>query len=174
MGRSVRGNRHGGKVFDHVLYSWDHCRIAADATSPGFSEQVDLARRSGRIPNLFAQSAMEHSLPLAVFGTDAQHPHGRPGCGTTCRTIPFSANIAFESAHCAHLDCRLSRILCLAAAQAIPGAGLELSRLLPGVFCAAWKELLSGADLSHVVGGGSDSDRIGSHQATRGMAQACD
>src|SRR5437764_6852435 len=162
MGRSVGGNRHGGKVFDRILHSWDHRWIASDATAPGFSEQVDLARRSGRIPDLFAQSAMECSLSLAVFGTDAQHPHGRPGCGTACRTILFSANIAFEYSDCAHLDCRLNRIVCLAAAQAVSRAGLELSRLLPGVFRAAWKKLLFGADLFHAVGGRRDSDRIGS------------
>src|SRR5205823_160068 len=161
------------KVFDRILHSWDHSRIAADATAPGVSEQVDLARRSGRIPDFFAQSAMEHSLSLAVFGTDAQHPHGRPGCSTASRTILFSTNIAFESADCAHLDWRLNRILCLAAAQAVSHAGLELSRLLCGVFCSAWKELLSGADLSHAVGSRRGSDRVGSHQATRGVAQAC-
>ena len=46
-----------------------------------FSEQVDLARRARRLPDLSAQPALEHSLRLAVCAVDARHSGRGPRRG---------------------------------------------------------------------------------------------
>src|SRR5260370_34479513 len=94
---------------------------------------MDLARSSGRLADLPAQSSLEHSLPLALPGINAQHQSARPRCSAPTIAIFFPADSAGSSANCAHLDHRPAGIVFLIATQILPLSRLDLSALLRSV-----------------------------------------
>ena len=53
---------------------WHRGRPAAHGATPRLRQQMDMAGRSGCVPYFPAQSAVEHSLRLAVCAVDAWHP----------------------------------------------------------------------------------------------------
>ena len=134
-------------------------RTAADRATSRLRQQMDMARRSRRLPGLSPQPAVEHPLPLALCRIDAQHQSRGPRRHTPSAAVFLSADASCSSLDCAYLDRRPAGVLILGAPETVPLSGLELSGRVHSFLRLARQELLPGAGLSHAAGSGRGRDR---------------